>query len=108
MNNVNSLQPRFSEDHKKKIADVIGKLRAIPGDESSFIRLEILFYDVLTLARTYGEDVNENGLLAGLKRIQGNEYKHAQEKFNKSRQRVLVIKKFRIAFKKEVSLWSKS
>lgn len=107
MKNENSVHNWLSEDDKKKITDVINSMRFIPNEESSFSRLELLFYNVLNIARTYGTDVQENAMLAGLKLIEENEYKHTQERFKKSRQRVVVIQKFRNAFKREISSWMK-
>jgi hypothetical protein len=105
MKRINSLYMRLSEDHKRRIDDVILKIREIPYDESSFTRLELFYYDVLAIARVYGNSVNENKMLAGLKHVEYNEYKHAQERFKKSSQKVVAIQKFRNALKKELSSW---
>jgi predicted DNA-binding ribbon-helix-helix protein len=98
---------RLSDEHIKRLKDVLGSIRITPCDESSFLRLELLFYDVLSIARAYGDEWEANNMLAALKHIQAREYKHANEKFPKSRQRMVAIKKFRTALKKEVSFWTK-
>ena len=89
--------------YQKLLKEVSKKLGAIPGDENSFIKLESLFYDLLIITRTYSAHTKEDHLLVRLKHLQENEYKLTQEKYSKARQREVVIKKFRTAFKKEVA-----
>jgi hypothetical protein len=105
MKRMNSLYMRLSEDHKKSVDDVLIKIRAVSYDESSFTRLELYYYDILAITRAYGNNINENKMLAGLKLIEDKEYKHAQERFKKSSQKIAAIQKFRSAFKRELHSW---
>ncbi|MCU7552665.1 hypothetical protein OCK74_26330 [Chitinophagaceae bacterium LB-8] len=108
MKNLHGLSEKISENDKRSIDYAIRRIRAISSDEGSFIQLELLYYEVLSIARTYGNEINENTMLAGLKQIESNEYKHAQERFKTSSQKIGAIQKFRVAIKKELSLWIKA
>jgi hypothetical protein len=107
MNNMPALNIPLSEVHKRSIDDAIRRIRSISVNEGSFIQLELLYYNLLSIAREYGNDMDENNMLAGLKHIEYNEYKHAQEWFKSSSQKVVAIQKFRLAIKKELSSWVK-
>jgi hypothetical protein len=82
---------RFKEIHKS--------LGVIGCREGSFVRVELLFYEALTISRTYGNDPNQNSLLAALKKLEAEAYKRANEKFPKSSQRETFIKRFIVQFK---------
>jgi hypothetical protein len=69
-------------------------LAAIGSKEENFLRIELLFFDVNNVARTYGDDPAENKLLAALKQLQANQYRETQTKFKKSVQRERIIGRF--------------
>jgi len=69
------------------------KLSLIGNKESSFTQVELLFYEALSISRTYGDDIAKNGLLAELKKIQTDQYQKTMELTRKNR-RELNIKHF--------------
>ena len=69
-------------------------MTTIGAKESTFIKIELLFYEALSVAREYGDEVAENGLLAALKGLQANEYQDTKALFPKSAQRERVIRRF--------------
>lgn len=107
MKSITGINNQLTEDHKKSIDLALSRIRTISSEESSFTQLELLFYNVLSIARAYGNNIDENTMLAGLKLIEYNEYKHAQEKFKTSSQRAAAIQKFKMAIKKELFSWIK-
>jgi hypothetical protein len=84
----------LSPEHKKQFEEMRKNLLAIGSRESNFIKVELLFYDAITVARTYGDDEKENGLLAAFKELQSNQYQETKALFNKSVQRERVIRRF--------------
>ena len=102
------MQNKLLNEYQEKLKAVSTSLCSLSFHESSFIKMENLFFEVLSLARTFGNNTNNQVPLTALKDIQENQYKRTQEKYSKSRQREVAIKQFRTAFKKEVSLWIKS
>lgn len=84
----------FSVEHKQQFQEIKKKLTAIGAKEGSFIKVELLFYDAMSVAREYGDNEAENGLLAALKQLQANEYRQTKALFNKSAQRERVIRRF--------------
>ena len=88
------MKQSLSPVHKKKFEEIKRNLTTIGAKESTFIKIELLFYDALSVAREYGDDVAENGLLAALKGLQANQYRDTKALFNKSVQRERVIRRF--------------
>lgn len=84
----------ISVEHKKQLEAIRRNLNLLGAKESNFIKVELLFYDSLSVAREYGDEVNGNGLLAALKELQVNEYQQTKALFNKSTQREQVIRRF--------------
>ena len=80
--------------HKHQFEEMKKNLTTIGYKESNFIKLELLFFDALTIAREYGDDENENYLLAALKQLQANQYEQTKALFKKSSQREQVIRRF--------------
>lgn len=80
--------------HKKRFEEMRKKLTILGSKESSFTAVELLFYEALTISRTYGNDVSDNTLLADLKQLENEEYKDTKAFFRKNTQREQVIRKF--------------
>lgn len=80
------------EEIKKSVAEIGSK-------ESSFIRIEQLFYEAINISRNYGNDVASNKLLALFKDLEADQYQTTKAHFRKSSQREHVIKRFINQFK---------
>ena len=89
--------------HKKRFEEIKRELSAIGSKESGFIKVELLFYEVITASRNYGDDVSENNFLAALKNLQSGVYQDTKEHFKKNTRREQVIKKFINQFKMVLS-----
>jgi len=84
----------LSEKHKQQFEDIKNNLAILGAKESHFIKVELLFFEAITIARTYGNDVAGNPLLAALKQLQANQYQETKALFRKSVQRERVIRRF--------------
>lgn len=89
----------ISSIHKQQFESIRKNLTNIGAKESNFIKIELLFYQTISIAREYGNDVADNGLLAALKRVQADEYEQTKVLFKKSAQRERVIRRFISSFK---------
>lgn len=84
----------ISPEHKRKFEEMRKKLLMFGSRESNFIKVELLFYDAIAVARTYGNDENENAMLAAFKDLQNNQYQETKAIFSKREQRERVIRRF--------------
>jgi hypothetical protein len=89
----------ITTDHKKRFEEIRKNLGLIGCKESSFLKVELLFYEALTISRSYGNDPEQNSLLAALKKVESDEYEKTKEKFRKSSQRETFIRRFVVQFK---------
>ena len=80
--------------HKQQLEEIRKNLITAGARESNFVKVELLFYDAISVAREYGDDPAENGLLAALKQVQGREYQETKTLFKKSVQRERIIRRF--------------
>ena len=86
--------------HKNRFDEICKNLDLLGAKESSFTRVELLFYEAITIAREYGNEMAENGLLSHLKHLEGTLYHDTKSFFRKSSQRERAIRKFISNFKK--------
>ena len=93
----------LSQEHKQSFEEIKKKLTVIGSKESNFLKVELLFYEAMEIARTYGGDLDENKLLAALKQLQTNQYQDTKTVFKKSSQREQVIRRFISQFKNILS-----
>jgi hypothetical protein len=85
---------KITPAHKSLFEETKKNLAIIGAKETTFLKVELIFYDMLGIARTYGEDLSANRLLAALKQLQSNEYQQTKVMFKKSSQRERVIRRF--------------
>jgi len=85
--------------YTRELEEIRKKLSAIGWKESSFISVELLFYEALTIARNFGNDPSTNELLASLKKLEANEYKLTKEFFRRSTQKEQAIRRFLMQLK---------
>src|SRR5438067_11664853 len=93
------MENNISYQHKHRFDEMKKSLLTIGYKECDFIKVELLFFDALAIAREYGDDVSKNHLLASLKQLQANQYQQTKALFKKSSQRELAIRRFIIALK---------
>lgn len=84
----------ISQQHKQRFTEMKKSLAEIGSKEGNFIKVEILFYDAIAVAREYGDNEQENGLLAAFKQIQYDQYQKTKALFRKSSHREQVIRRF--------------
>jgi hypothetical protein len=90
-------------EHKQNLEEMKRRLSVIGFKEANFLKIELLFYEALEIARAYGSDVQENKLLSALKQLQAHEYQDTKNFFKKSSQREQVIRRFITGFKTVLS-----
>ncbi|MBD0332327.1 MAG: hypothetical protein ICV66_06705 [Chitinophagaceae bacterium] len=89
--------------HKQRLKEIRNSLNVIGYKEGSFLQVELLFYEALTISRTYGNDPDQNILLAAFKKLQSEQYEKTKELTRKSSQREKRIRGFIFQFKKILS-----
>lgn len=95
--------PSLSPSHQQRLEEIRKDLQALGSKESEFLKIELLFFEALTIAREYGDDPSENHLLAALKIVQQDEYEKTRAATRKAGQRELSIRKFVISLRKVLS-----
>jgi hypothetical protein len=97
----------ISAAHKIRFDEIRKKLSLLGSKESTFVAVELLFYELLTIARSYGNESSENQLLEQLKVLEGNEYKKTQLKYQKGSHREKAIRQFVNLLKHLLADWTK-
>jgi len=97
------MSKEISIEHKHRFEEIKKRLSEIGFREANFLKIELLFYEAIEIARSYSDDVNENKLLAALKQLQANEYADTKKLYKKSSQREQVIRSFINLLKKALS-----
>lgn len=88
----------------RKRFDAIRKRLAMLGkQERTFLQVELLFYEALNMAKTYGEDVQLNTLLAALRNVQTGAYEKTKEVCRTSTKKEQLIQQFVVQFKKAIA-----
>ena len=93
---------------KLRIKEFKQKLITLGKSEHAFASVECIFYDVLNIARNYGNETGENEVLYDLKKLQAEEYAETKKHFNKATQRERAISHFVHRLKGILSQWLKS
>lgn len=94
----------ISRDHFLRFEEIKRNLSLLGPREGAFVKVELLFFEALSISRSYGEDPNENTLLAELKELQHEEYQKTKEATKKVNQRELVIRKFIVKLKRVLTI----
>ena len=84
---ISSADKHFFEDAKKRLTQFGSK-------ECNFLKVELLFYETLQVARHYGSNPAENDLLAALKQLQLVGFAEAKTKCSKVAAQERLIKRF--------------
>ena len=86
--------------HKKRLEEIRKSIVEIGPKESSFVRVEQLFYEAITISRSHGKDITNNKLLALFKGLEESDYyQKTKGHFRKSSQREQAIRRFINQFK---------
>lgn len=93
----------ITHEHKHYFEEIKKRLTTIGAKECNFLKVELLFYEAMEIARAYGNDLHENKLLAALKQLQAHQYQDTKTVFKKSSQREQVIRRFISRFKNVLS-----
>lgn len=67
--------------------------------ETTFSKIEQLFYEAMNISRSYGNEVSENKLLALFKKLEAEQYQMTTALFKKGSKREQAIKRFTNQFK---------
>lgn len=94
-----TMTANLSQEHKQRFIEIKASLAELGCREATFIRVELLFFEALTISRSYSNNEQENRLLAALKDLQANDYAAASGNFAKAIQRERAIRRFVNGFK---------
>jgi len=93
----------ISNAHRQRLEDIRRSLQLLGNKESQFVKVELLFFEVLSIAKSYGEDPEQNSLLAGLKNLQNDQYEKTKIATRKASERESAIRRFTVALRKLLS-----
>jgi hypothetical protein len=93
----------ISTNHKRRLEEIRKKLQSLGCKESEFLKIELLFFEVIDISKFYGEDAAENNLLAALKDVQHGQYQRTQTATRKPQEREVSIRKFIVSLRKILS-----
>jgi hypothetical protein len=89
--------------HRQRLEEIRKTLRALGWKEGQFVKVELLFFEVLAISREYGNDPEQNSLLAALKSIQNDQYEKTKIITKKAGERESSIRKFVVSLRKVLS-----
>jgi hypothetical protein len=88
------MTPALSTGHRKRFEEIKRSLSVLGSREYNFIQVELLFFEALSISRQYGEDPQDNTLLASLRQVQHTDYEKTKLPTRKKNQRETVIRRF--------------
>lgn len=93
----------ISREHRSRLNEMAKSLAIIGSHEGSFLKIELLFFEALEIARSYGQEPQHNSLLESLNHLREDSYRKANEHFKKRSQRELCIRRFISQFRRMIS-----
>lgn len=93
----------ISHIHRQRLEEIRKSLQTLGYKESEFVKIELLFFEVLSIAKTYGEKPEENGLLFQLKNLHHDQYEKTKIATKKASEREVAIRRFIVALRKILS-----
>jgi hypothetical protein len=93
----------ISDIHRQRFEEIRKSLQTLGYKESEFIKIELLFFEVINISKTYGEDPEQNSLLAALKNLQHDQYDKTKIATRKASEREAAIRRFVVALRKVLS-----
>lgn len=82
----------LSIEHKERFLAIKNQLSQLGNRESVFVRIELMFFEVLQIAHTYGDA--SNTVLFSLKQLEREQYAACTAAFHKASQKEKAILKF--------------
>lgn len=93
----------ISSLHRKRFSEIRKSLTLIGNKEINFLKVELLFFEALAIAKEYGDN-DANELLTRLRQLDQNEYRKAKAPTAKSNQRENNIRHFISGLKRILSI----
>lgn len=93
----------ISTPHRRRLEEIRRTVGLLGCKESNFIRVELLFFEVLDLSREYGTETATNPLLADLLKLQEDQYEKTKAPTARRTQKEIVIRHFISGFKRILS-----
>ena len=93
----------ISNTHRQRFEEIRKNLRLLGNKEGHFVKVELLFFEAVSISRTYGEDPAQNELLASLKHLQHDQYEKTKIATRKSGERESTIRRFVVGLRKILS-----
>ena len=93
----------ISNAHRHRFEEIRKNLQQLGNKESQFVKIELLFFEVVSIVKSYGEDPGQNTLLAGLKNLQNDQYEKTKIATRKASERESAIRRFTVGLRKLLS-----
>lgn len=93
----------ISNIHRRRFEEIRKSLQELGYKESVFIKIELLFFEVLGIAKAYGENREDNSLLTRLKNLQHDQYEKTKIATRKAGERESAIRRFIVGLRKALS-----
>ncbi len=97
----------FSQSHKERVKEIFTKLTNTKSDESHFSEIENLFFEVISIVRIYGNNLDDNKFLADLKKLEANEYMLILDRKLTKKNRETGIRRLKNSIKQILQKWLK-
>jgi len=98
-----NMSTSISNAHRQRFEEIRKNLQLLGNRESQFVKIELLFFEVLSIAKSYGEDPDDNTFLAKLKSLQNDQYEKTRIATRKASERELAIRRFTVGLRKLLS-----
>ena len=93
----------ISDLHRRRLEEIRKSLQELGNKESVFIKIELLFFEAINIAKSYGESAEQNGLLHALRNLQNDQYKKTGIATRKATEREFTIRRFILSLRKVLS-----
>src|SRR5687768_9032355 len=72
---------QISPQHVERLHTMVERLHLLPGTEASLNNIEVFFYELLTIMRSYPAPDGSNHYIADLEKIRAKEYEKCRDRF---------------------------
>lgn len=93
----------ISNTDRCRFEEIRKSLQELGHKEGNFVKVELLFFEVLSIAKTYGEDPQDNSLVAALRNLQHDQYEKTKIATRKATERESAIRRFVVALRRVLS-----